>query len=285
MQRDKLREDFIYKIRRSCKNYFFSELGLPNWKQRSEWKINGRHGREIIEKVEEHIEFKEKKILDVGSGWGEVVIFANEYGANAWGIEPNRERVEISTLRAKISGVENRFCLAVGENLPFKENTFDVVTCVWVLEHCKRPQELLREIVRVLKKGGYCYLHVPNYLRFWEPHYTIFWIPFLPKSLNRLYLWVRGRKRNFLEHLNFTTPFSVRKYLKELDVNWKDLVVEGVRKKMENPDLISSKRWRFLVRLITFLHLTSLSLKIAKTFAWPVIYWIEKSNAKVDIDE
>ncbi len=44
--------------------------------------------------------------------------------------------------------------LAVGEHLPFRDATFDVVICTQVLEHDPDPQRTIQEAYRVLAKGG-----------------------------------------------------------------------------------------------------------------------------------
>lgn len=51
--------------------------------------------------------------------------------------------------------------LGVGEKLPFKDNTFDAVLSLAVLEHVKAPFDCADEIVRVLKKGGMLYCQAP----------------------------------------------------------------------------------------------------------------------------
>ena len=50
--------------------------------------------------------------------------------------------------------------------MPFKSNSFDFVFCSSLIEHIKNPDLLLREIKRVLKKNGLCYLSFPP---FWSP--------------------------------------------------------------------------------------------------------------------
>ncbi|MFT3841468.1 MAG: class I SAM-dependent methyltransferase [Myxococcaceae bacterium] len=39
--------------------------------------------------------------------------------------------------------------------LPFAANTFDRVHCTWLLEHVPQPVPILRDVLRVLKPGGY----------------------------------------------------------------------------------------------------------------------------------
>ena len=49
-----------------------------------------------------------------------------------------------------------------GCNLEFKNNAFDTVVCIQVLEHVFEPLKLFKESVRVLKKGGYGIFMVPQ---------------------------------------------------------------------------------------------------------------------------
>jgi len=48
-----------------------------------------------------------------------------------------------------------------GENLPFLDGTFDLIINQAVLEHVKRPNKIVKEMYRVLKKGGYIYVESP----------------------------------------------------------------------------------------------------------------------------
>jgi ubiquinone/menaquinone biosynthesis C-methylase UbiE len=45
--------------------------------------------------------------------------------------------------------------------LPFKDESFDAVICNAVLEHVEKPKEVLKEIYRVAKPRGQCYISVP----------------------------------------------------------------------------------------------------------------------------
>jgi len=47
-------------------------------------------------------------------------------------------------------------------NLPFKSESFDLITSNMVFEHLSNPEKQLKEIHRVLKKGGKLIFHTPN---------------------------------------------------------------------------------------------------------------------------
>ncbi len=49
----------------------------------------------------------------------------------------------------------------VGEQLPFRDGSFDLVICTQVLNYVKSPSQVIAEIRRALKPGGLLYLTVP----------------------------------------------------------------------------------------------------------------------------
>lgn len=93
-------------------------------------------------------------ILDVGCGVGD---FAVNNPKKIIGIDHNRKSLEMA---------KKRGCQAVfGDvlNIPFKNNSFDGVFCAHVIEHfnSKEALILLKEINRVLKKGGKLVIQTP----------------------------------------------------------------------------------------------------------------------------
>lgn len=52
--------------------------------------------------------------------------------------------------------------------LPLADNSVDAVICIALLEHVEEPQIAMKEIYRVLKLGGYCFIYVP-FLYYYHP--------------------------------------------------------------------------------------------------------------------
>lgn len=74
-------------------------------------------------------------------------------------VEPTKHDVSRSTLPThKIPN----FIVADCQHLPFKSEMFDEVACLHLLEHVMRPFDVLIELRRVLKKGKYLILEIPN---------------------------------------------------------------------------------------------------------------------------
>lgn len=99
---------------------------------------------------------KGKNVLNIGSWTGpyELLIYNTAASITATDIEKKALRV----LKKKLPKVKTIY--AFSHKLPFKDNTFDVVTFWDVIEHIPIGYELtsLQEINRVLKKNGYFFL-------------------------------------------------------------------------------------------------------------------------------
>lgn len=91
-------------------------------------------------------------VLEVGSGLG---ILAGEVAARAregvvWGVEYSAAQLS----EAKGGATNLRLVRGDAHALPFGDERFDLVYCRYVLEHVADPLRVLREMRRVLKRGG-----------------------------------------------------------------------------------------------------------------------------------
>lgn len=226
-----IEKEFERRLKKNLKKYYCDELGLSNYEERIKSRLNEDLGRclnevRIIEQYTGTI--KGKDVLCIGSGWGGTTVAAGNLGARAIGIEPDKELIEISKLRAIARSIECNFIIGKGEKLPFGDRTFDVIECFTVLEHSENPGKVIEEMIRVLKCGGICYIFVPNYLHPFEEHYKIYWIPMLPKRLAKLQLKLLGRNPDFIDNIRYITPHLISQLLSNLSRKY-DLEVKRVQ--------------------------------------------------------
>lgn len=159
------------------------------------------------------IEIRQACMMDLGAGLGMLSEEAAFRGANPVAIEPGSGLGDITLGRIRRSG-RGAVISARGENLPFRDGSFDVIVSLQMLEHVEHPAAVLREVYRILKPGGWFYLSCPNYLSFHEGHYNVVWLPLLPKKLGSLYLRLRGKPTEFLTtSITYTTLPWVRRTL------------------------------------------------------------------------
>lgn len=95
--------------------------------------------------------FKGKRVLDVGCGpHGGLIGFkeSDKYGVDH--LIKEYEKIGYPLEKHKI-----KYCQAKSEKLPFPDSFFDVVVCVNALDHVDSLQHSIKEISRVIKKGGY----------------------------------------------------------------------------------------------------------------------------------
>jgi 2-polyprenyl-3-methyl-5-hydroxy-6-metoxy-1,4-benzoquinol methylase len=97
------------------------------------------------------------KLLDVGSGRGEILVTAKERGWIVEGVEPSESFAEYSKERTGAKIWQNGI-----EDLDLPSDEFDVIVLAAVLEHLYDPDQVVHKLSRALKKGGLLYLDVPN---------------------------------------------------------------------------------------------------------------------------
>src|SRR3954454_12898216 len=106
-------------------------------------------------------------VLDVGAGvghWGRLLSHVLAPDATVVGIDREPRWVEEAAANAAEAGLAERFSYRVSgaEQLPFADETFDLVTCQTLLIHVADPRAVIDEMIRVTKRGGLVVASEPN---------------------------------------------------------------------------------------------------------------------------
>jgi ubiquinone/menaquinone biosynthesis C-methylase UbiE len=174
------------------------------------------------ELLEKYAPFRGSKLLEIGSGVGtNLVVWIKDYGVDAYGVEPASVGFDAAFRASHIllaaNGIDPaRVIDAVGENLPFPDNSFDLVYSGNVLEHVQNPEKVLDEAIRVLKPGGVLHMEFPNFLSYYESHYMVFQPPMPTRALLKLWVRLRGRDPSFVDTLQLLNPVWCRRMLRTL---------------------------------------------------------------------
>jgi ubiquinone/menaquinone biosynthesis C-methylase UbiE len=91
-----------------------------------------------------------KKVLDLGCGTGRLISEMLIDGGEVTGVDVSDEMLKIA--REKFPNVE--FVQGISSDLPFENDTFDVVVAAFLIVHVRDLRTTFREIHRVLKEGG-----------------------------------------------------------------------------------------------------------------------------------
>jgi len=159
------------------------------------------------------------RVLDIGCGRGESLIWLSRQGATSWGLDYSEAALRIARRTLAASSREERSrCLALAadaKHLPFAPGCFHRVLMLDIVEHL-HPWELalaLEEARRVLAPEGMLVVHTaPNrwYYRFGYPLYRLY------QRLRGLSLPRDPRDRfpsHGQVHVNEQSPLSLRRGL------------------------------------------------------------------------
>jgi 2-polyprenyl-3-methyl-5-hydroxy-6-metoxy-1,4-benzoquinol methylase len=97
-------------------------------------------------------------ILDLGAGKGELSILLYKSGYDVISLDIDKSVL----IEAKKKGFQGEAILGDGTQLPFRNDLFDRVVCVEVVEHVRNPWRLIEEVRRISKSRALFILTTPN---------------------------------------------------------------------------------------------------------------------------
>jgi SAM-dependent methyltransferase len=155
---DQISDDHLEQLKEKGENPFIPE------QQWLEFELS------TVAKIQKFAK-KGDKILDIGVGLGRTLSHFPDL--SKYGVDINlRYLKESSSKGIKAS-------LAKIEELPYKDEYFDIIVCTDVLEHVLDINLAVRNILRTLKKGGYLIIRVPyreNLGQYLTPGYPYFFV-------------------------------------------------------------------------------------------------------------
>ncbi|GMG88466.1 bifunctional 2-polyprenyl-6-hydroxyphenol methylase/3-demethylubiquinol 3-O-methyltransferase UbiG [Biformimicrobium ophioploci] len=104
-----------------------------------------------------------KKLLDVGCGGGILAESMAQRGAEVTGIDMGEAPLSVAKLHALESGAKVDYRQITAEELAEQEpESFDVVTCLEMLEHVPDPASVIRACAALVKPGGNLFFSTIN---------------------------------------------------------------------------------------------------------------------------
>lgn len=109
---------------------------------------------------------RHKKALDIGAGIGRISLILAKLGAETTSVDISSAMLKRLSHRARTAGQSKRIhpIQCASHEIPFADRTFDIVTCLGLLEHLPEPvrTETLCEAARLVKRTGRIYVVVNN---------------------------------------------------------------------------------------------------------------------------
>lgn len=141
----------------------FSDLAHRWWDPASEFKPLHEINPLRLDWIDSIAAIAGKKVLDVGCGGGILAESMAARGANVSGIDLSEKALSVARLHLFESGLKVDYQLVSAEAFAETQaDTFDVVTCMEMLEHVPDPASTIRACARLVKPGGHVFFSTLN---------------------------------------------------------------------------------------------------------------------------
>jgi 2-polyprenyl-6-hydroxyphenyl methylase/3-demethylubiquinone-9 3-methyltransferase len=179
-------------------------------------------------------DFEKITVLDVGCGGGLFTEEVARLGYQVTGVDLSPRSIMIAQRHADQMGLPITYRVSSGEELPFENNTFNVVYCCDVLEHVSDLNTVIAQSARVLEVGGLYLFDTIN--RTWLSKLLM---------ITLVQDWLRVAPQNLHDWKKFITPTELHTLLVRHGLEPRDMI--GMM-----PDM---HPFTSLKRLVSFLKL------------------------------
>ena len=141
----------------------FSALAHRWWDKNSEFKPLHAINPLRLGWIKSFIELNGKRALDVGCGGGILAEALAQSGAQTTGIDLSEKALKVAELHALESGAQVNYQAISAESLALTEPaSFDVVTCMEMLEHVPDPASVVKACATLAKPGATLFFSTLN---------------------------------------------------------------------------------------------------------------------------
>ena len=141
----------------------FSQLAHRWWDPNSEFKPLHEINPLRLAWIDQHVQLAGKKVLDIGCGGGILSESMAQRGADVTGIDLSDKALSVAKLHLLESGQKvNYQSISAEEYAGQAGGTFDVVTCMEMLEHVPNPASTIAACAALVKPGGQVFFSTLN---------------------------------------------------------------------------------------------------------------------------
>ncbi|MBL8522558.1 MAG: bifunctional 2-polyprenyl-6-hydroxyphenol methylase/3-demethylubiquinol 3-O-methyltransferase UbiG [Betaproteobacteria bacterium] len=141
----------------------FGALAARWWDPNSEFKPLHEINPLRLNHIDQRVQLKDKRVIDVGCGGGILAESMAVRGANVTGIDLSEKPLSVAKLHLLESGQKVDYQLISAEDMAAAQPaSFDCVTCMEMLEHVPNPQSTVRACADMVKPGGWVFFSTLN---------------------------------------------------------------------------------------------------------------------------
>jgi 2-polyprenyl-6-hydroxyphenyl methylase/3-demethylubiquinone-9 3-methyltransferase len=198
----------------------FSDLAHHWWDTGSEFRPLHEINPLRLEWINGRAPLAGKRVLDVGCGGGILAESMARKGGDVTGIDLSDKALKVADLHSLESGIQVRYEKIAVEELAAREPaSYDVVTCMEMLEHVPDPASVVRACAALAKPGGQLFFSTLNRNS----------KAYLFAILGAEYL-LRMLPRGTHDYAKFITPAELARFIRE-----NDLQLEALKGLSYNP--------------------------------------------------
>jgi 2-polyprenyl-6-hydroxyphenyl methylase/3-demethylubiquinone-9 3-methyltransferase len=141
----------------------FDALASRWWDPEGEFRSLHEINPLRLDWIRQHVQMAGTEIVDIGCGGGILAESMAKAGATVTGIDMAEGPLAVARLHQHESGAEVDYRQATAEELASEAaESFDIVTCLEMLEHVPDPSEVIRSCAELVKPGGHVFFSTIN---------------------------------------------------------------------------------------------------------------------------